>query len=219
MTFPFCAAKKIGMTQVFGEDGIAIPVTVLEFLPLTVTQLKTEEKDGYVAAQFGYLPAKEKHLSRAEQGHLADSSLFRHLKEGRLDSLDGVEVGKQQSLSEEDVPFSVGQAIAVSGVSIGKGFAGGTKRWGFSRGPMSHGSKSHRIPGSIGAGTTPGRVIKGKRMAGHMGARNTTLPGVSVVAIDAEKNVILVKGSVPGANGALVTLAPEKKPMRQSAAV
>lgn len=218
MTFPFVMTKKIGMTQVFGEDGVAIPVTVLEFLPLTVTQLKSEEKEGYNAIQLGYVAAKAKHLSKAEQGHLSEAGLFRYLKEGRVSSLEGFELGKSQTLSEEDLPFAAGQTIAVSGTSIGKGFAGGTKRWGFSRGPMSHGSKSHRIPGSIGAGTTPGRVIKGKHMAGHMGSKKATLTGLTVVAIDADKNVILVKGSVPGANGAMVMLAPENKPGRTVAA-
>ncbi len=203
------------MTQVFAEDGAAIPVTVLEYIPMTVTQLKTVEKDGYQAVQFGYLDAKAKHLSKPEQGHFAKNNvaLFRHLKEWRVDSLDGFELGQQFiELSEETLPFNIGDKISVRGTSKGKGFQGATKMWGFSRGPMSHGSKSHRIPGSIGPGTTPGRVLKGKKMARNMGNETVVTSGIEVVAIMPEQNAILVKGAVPGPNKGLITLFESRIP-------
>ena len=196
------------MTQVFDENGLAIPVTVIKVDPLTVTQVKTVDTDGYNAIQTGVVPAKEKHLTKAELGHFAKNKLenFRHLKEFRVDNPEAYEVGQKIDLSVlENV-----EKVDVTGKSVGKGFQGTVKRWNFSRGPMGHGSKNHREPGSIGAGTTPGRVIKGKRMAGNMGNEKVTITKLTVVKVDNENNLLLVKGSVPGPEGKLVTVVPSR---------
>ena len=201
-------AKKLGMTQVFDENGLAIPVTVIKVDPLTVTQVKTVDTDGYNAIQTGVVPAKEKHLTKAELGHFAKNKLenFRHLQEFRVDNPEAYEVGQKIDLSVlENV-----EKVDVTGKSVGKGFQGTVKRWNFSRGPMGHGSKNHREPGSIGAGTTPGRVIKGKRMAGNMGNEKVTITKLTVVKVDNENNLLLVKGSVPGPEGKLVTVVPSR---------
>lgn len=200
--------KKLGMTQVFDDKGLAIPVTVIKVDPIVVTQIKTVKTDGYDAIQVGTVAAKEKHLTKAQIGHLKKNKLenFRHLQEFRV---------------ENPQDFTVGQAIEVSiladtakvdvtGTSIGKGFQGTVKRWNFSRGPMGHGSKNHREPGSIGAGTTPGRVIKGKKMAGNMGNEKITTTKLKVVKVDSENSLILIKGSVPGPEGKLVTIKPSR---------
>ena len=161
--------KKLGMTQVFDEQGLAIPVTVIKVDPLTVTQVKTVDSDGYNAIQVGFEPAIEKHLTKAQIGHFAKNGLdnFRHLQEFRVENSSEYKVGQQIDLSIlENV-----EKVDVTGKSVGKGFQGTVKRWNFSRGPMGHGSKNHREPGSIGADTTPSRVIKGKRMAGNMGIK------------------------------------------------
>lgn len=200
--------KKLGMTQVFDEQGLAIPVTVLEVGPLTVTQVKTVDTDGYNAIQVGTVAAKEKHLTKAQIGHLAKNKLenFRHLQEFRVDNPEEFQVGQKIDLSVlENI-----KKVDVTGKSIGKGFQGTVKRWNFSRGPMAHGSKNHREPGSIGAGTTPGRVIKGKKMAGNMGNEQVTITKLSVVKIDNENNLLLIKGSVPGPEGKLVTVVPSR---------
>lgn len=200
--------KKLGMTQVFDENGLAIPVTVIKVEPLTVTQVKTVDTDGYNAIQTGVVPAKEKHLTKAEIGHFAKNKLenFRHLQEFRVDNPEAYEVGQKIDLS---VLENVAK-VDVTGKSVGKGFQGTVKRWNFSRGPMGHGSKNHREPGSIGAGTTPGRVIKGKRMAGNMGNERVTITKLAVVKVDNENNLLLVKGSVPGPEGKLVTVVPSR---------
>lgn len=200
--------KKLGMTQVFDENGLAIPVTVIKVEPLTVTQVKTVDTDGYNAIQAGVVPAKEKHLTKAEIGHFAKNKLenFRHLQEFRVDNPEAYEVGQKIDLS---VLENVAK-VDVTGKSVGKGFQGTVKRWNFSRGPMGHGSKNHREPGSIGAGTTPGRVIKGKRMAGNMGNERVTITKLTVVKVDNENNLLLVKGSVPGPEGKLVTVVPSR---------
>ncbi|UKI40661.1 MAG: 50S ribosomal protein L3 [Candidatus Melainabacteria bacterium] len=200
--------KKLGMTQVFDENGLAIPVTVIKVEPLTVTQVKTVDTDGYNAIQTGVVPAKEKHLTKAEIGHFAKNKLenFRHLQEFRVDNPEAYEVGQKIDLS---VLENVAK-VDVTGKSVGKGFQGTVKRWNFSRGPMGHGSKNHREPGSIGAGTTPGRVIKGKRMAGNMGNERVTITKLTVVKVDNENNLLLVKGSVPGPEGKLVTVVPSR---------
>lgn len=200
--------KKLGMTQVFDENGLAIPVTVIKVEPLTVTQVKTVDIDGYNAIQTGVVPAKEKHLTKAEIGHFAKNKLenFRHLQEFRVDNPEAYEVGQKIDLS---VLENVAK-VDVTGKSVGKGFQGTVKRWNFSRGPMGHGSKNHREPGSIGAGTTPGRVIKGKRMAGNMGNERVTITKLTVVKVDNENNLLLVKGSVPGPEGKLVTVVPSR---------
>ena len=200
--------EKLGMTQVFDEQGLAIPVTVIKVNPLTVTQVKTVDSDGYNAIQVGVVPAKEKHLTKAELGHFKKNGLenFRHLQEFRLDNPEAYTVGQKIDLSV----LTEGTKVDVTGTSIGKGFQGTVKRWNFGRGPMAHGSKNHREPGSIGAGTTPSRVIKGKRMAGNMGNERVTISKLKLVRVDAANNLILVKGSVPGCEGRLVTIVPTR---------
>lgn len=200
--------EKLGMTQVFDADGICIPVTVIKVDPLTVTQVKTLETDGYSAVQLGTKVTTPKHLTKAQLGHLAKNKLenFRHLQEFRVDNSGEYSVGQTVDLNIlENI-----EKVDVTGKSIGKGFQGTVKRHNFSRGPMAHGSKNHRAPGSIGAGTTPGRVYKGLNMAGNMGNETVTVTKLKVVKIDAEKNIILVKGSVPGPEGKLVTIKPSR---------
>ena len=200
--------KKLGMTQVFDEQGLAIPVTVIQVNPLTVTQVKTVDTDGYNAIQVGVEPAKEKHLTKAQIGHFAKNKLenFRYLQEFRVDDASSYTVGQKIGLS---VLENIAK-VDVTGKSIGKGFQGTVKRHNFSRGPMGHGSKNHREPGSIGAGTTPSRVIKGKRMAGNMGNERVTITKLSVVKVDNENSLLLIKGSVPGPEGKLVTVIPSR---------
>ena len=200
--------KKLGMTQVFDEQGLAIPVTVIQVNPLTVTQVKTVDTDGYNAIQVGVEPAKEKHLTKAQIGHFAKNKLenFRYLQEFRVDDATSYTVGQKIDLS---VLENIAK-VDVTGKSIGKGFQGTVKRHNFSRGPMGHGSKNHREPGSIGAGTTPSRVIKGKRMAGNMGNERVTISKLTVVKVDNENSLLLVKGSVPGPEGKLVTVVPSR---------
>jgi len=200
--------EKLGMTQVYDEQGLCIPVTVIKVDPLTVTQVKTVETDGYNAIQVGVVPAKEKHLTKAQIGHFKKNNLenFRHLQEFRVDNPADYQVGQKIDLSV----LNEISKVDVSGKSVGKGFQGTVKRHNFSRGPMGHGSKNHREPGSIGAGTTPGRVLKGKRMAGNMGNEKVTVSKLSVVKIVSDKNLLLVKGSVPGPEGKLVTVKPSR---------
>ncbi len=200
--------KKLGMTQVFDEQGLAIPVTVIQVNPLTVTQVKTVDTDGYNAIQVGVEPAKEKHLTKAQIGHFAKNNLenFRYLQEFRVDDASAYTVGQKIDLS---VLENIAK-VDVTGKSIGKGFQGTVKRHNFSRGPMGHGSKNHREPGSIGAGTTPSRVIKGKRMAGNMGNERVTISKLTVVKVDNENSLLLIKGSVPGPEGKLVTVVPSR---------
>ncbi|MBE9061479.1 50S ribosomal protein L3 [cf. Phormidesmis sp. LEGE 11477] len=197
---------KLGMTQVFDETGNAIPVTVIQAGPCVVTQIKTEQTDGYASVQIGYGEVKEKALNRPKLGHLKKSgaSPVRHLREYRVSDTGEFELG--QTLAADR--FEAGQAIDVSGISIGKGFAGNQKRNNFRRGPMSHGSKNHRAPGSTGAGTTPGRVYPGKKMAGRMGNEKVTVRKLSVVRVDSDHNLLLVKGGVPGKAGSLLSIAP-----------
>ena len=200
--------KKLGMTQIFNEEGLAIPVTVIKVDTTVVTQVKTVEKDGYNAIQVGTIPAKEKHLTKAEIGHFKKNGLdnYRHLQEFRVDNVADYTVGQVIDLSV----LNDTQKVDVTGTSIGKGFQGTVKRWNFSRGPMAHGSKNHRAPGSIGAGTTPSRVIKGKRMAGNMGNERVTISKLKLVKVDNENGLVLVKGSVPGCEGRLVTIVPSR---------
>ena len=200
--------EKLGMTQVYDEQGLCIPVTVIKVEPLTVTQVKTVETDGYNAIQVGVVPAKEKHLTKAQIGHFKKNNLenFRHLQEFRVDNPADYTVGQKIDLGV----LSEISKVDVSGKSIGKGFQGTVKRHNFGRGPMGHGSKNHRTPGSIGAGTTPGRIYKGKRMAGNMGNEKVTVSKLSVVKIISDKNLLLVKGSVPGPEGKLVTIKPSR---------
>ena len=197
------------MTQVFDEDGSVIPVTVVELLPMTVTQVKTIEKDGYTAVQVGITPAKEKHLSRPKQGHFTKNNLplFRTIREFRMDDVSGYSVGDTVTLDD----LKSAEKVSVVGHSIGKGFQGRIKRWNQHRGPMSHGSKSHRITGSIGAGTTPGRVVPGKKMPGNMGNERVTVKGLRLVKVYDDRPIVLVKGAIPGVEQSLVTLCPMSK--------
>ena len=194
--------KKVGMTQIFDETGMVIPVTVIEAGPCTVTQVKTVETDGYNSIQLGYGEVKEKRVNKPLKGHFQKSKLAlkKHLREFRTDDLADVKVGDEIKL---DV-FEAGDKIDVQGTSKGKGFQGVIKRHGQSRGPMGHGSMYHRRPGSMGSTSTPGRVFKGKKLPGHMGRVTITIQNLDVVKVDMDKNVILVKGSVPGAKGAIL---------------
>lgn len=195
--------RKIEMTQVFDESGRQIACTVLEAEPAVVARIKSTESDGYVAAQIGYGVARANAITKPVAGqnkHLPSTP--RRFKEERMDSLDGVEVGQEISLSGV---LQAGDVIKAQGWSKGKGFQGGVRRWGFAGGPKTHGqSDRHRAPGSIGAGTSPGRVWKGKHMAGHMGNRKVTTRGLQIVSV--EGNRVLVKGAVPGAKQSLVLL-------------
>ena len=206
---------KVGMTQIFNEEGLAIPVTVIKVDETVVTQVKTVETDGYNAIQVGTIPAKEKHLTKAEMGHFKKNNLsnYRHLQEFRVDNPQDYKVGDKIELSVLDNV----EKVDVTGKSIGKGFQGTVKRWNFGRGPMAHGSKNHREPGSIGAGTTPSRVIKGKRMAGNMGNERVTITKLKLVKVDADNGLVLVKGSVPGCEGRLVTIVPTRTKWNQQA--
>ncbi|MCL1843530.1 MAG: 50S ribosomal protein L3 [Defluviitaleaceae bacterium] len=200
-------ARKLGMTQIFSENGQMIPVTVLEAGPCIVVQKKTVEKDGYAALQVGFGEIREKLVNKPVKGHFAahlgaNAAPKRILKELRLDDCDAYEVGAE---IKADM-FSAGDYVDVSGTSKGKGFQGAIKRHNMHRGPMTHGSKYHRGHGSMGPGTTPGKVRKGKKLPGHMGAAATTIQNIEVVRVDAEKNLILVRGAVPGIRGALVTI-------------
>jgi len=194
--------RKIGMTQVFSEDGLVIPVTVIEAGPCTVVQKKTMETDGYEAIQVGFREVKEARVNKPEKGHFAKAGvgLKRVLREFRLEDISTYEVGSE---IKADV-FAVGDKVDVSGTSKGKGTQGPISRHGHSRGPMTHGSKYHRGGGSLGAGTSPGKVFKGMKMAGKTGNKNVTVQNLEIVRADAEKNLLLVKGAVPGPKGSLV---------------
>ncbi|MBD2137430.1 50S ribosomal protein L3 [Anabaena sp. FACHB-1237] len=200
---------KLGMTQIFDEAGVSIPITVVQAGPCTVTQVKTKQTDGYSAIQVAYGEVKPKALNKPMLGHLAKSQSpsLRHLNEYRTDSSGDYALGQQ---IKADI-FTDGQIVDVIGTSIGRGFAGNQKRNNFGRGPMSHGSKNHRAPGSIGAGTTPGRVYPGKRMAGRLGGTRVTIRKLTVVKVDLERNLLLIKGAIPGKPGALVNIVPAKK--------
>lgn len=202
-------AKKVGMTQVFTETGSLIPVTVLEAGPCVVVQKKTIENDGYSAIQVGYVDAKAKLVTKPEKGHFdkAGVTAKKYLKEFRLEDAETFEIGAE---IKADV-FTAGDKVDVSGVSKGKGFQGAIKRHGQSRGPMAHGSKYHRALGSLSSGTTPGRVKKGKKMPGHMGTVNITIQNLEIVRSDADKNLILVKGAVPGPKGAILVIKDSVK--------
>ena len=195
--------KKIGMTQIFDENGYVIPVTVIEAGPCTVAQVKSVETDGYNAVQLGFGEVKDKHINKPEKGHFAKSKLSakKHLREFKVEEAD-VKVGDEV---KADV-FTAGDKIDVQGTTKGKGFQGVIKRHGQSRGPMGHGSMYHRRPGSMGSTSTPGRVFKGKKLPGHMGRVTITIQNLDVVRVDMDKNVILLKGSVPGAKGSILKI-------------
>ena len=196
--------KKVGMTQIFDESGKVIPVTVIEAGPCTIAQVKTVETDGYNAVQLGFGDVKERKVNKPEKGHFAKAGVTpkKHLREFRVDSVEGLTVGNEL---KADV-FAAGDRVDVQGTSKGKGFQGVIKRHGQSRGPMGHGSMYHRRPGSMGPTSTPGRVFKGKKLPGHMGVETVTIQNLDVVAVDMDKNVILVKGSVPGVKGAILKI-------------
>jgi large subunit ribosomal protein L3 len=199
--------NKIGMTQIFDESGNIIPVTILKVGPCVVTQVKTVLKDGYNSIQIGYGKISSKSLTQPELGHLQKSNIqpLKYLKEFRVnDNLDGFEIGQILNVDS----FSVGQLINIRGKSIGKGFSGLQKRHNFARGPMTHGSKNHRAPGSIGMGTTPGRVLPGKKMAGQLGNKVTTIKKLKVIQTNSDENILVVKGSVPGKPGNLLSIMP-----------
>ena len=200
---------KVGMTQIFGEDGVLIPVTVLEAGPVVVTQVKTVENDGYSAVQVGFGDIRETLVNKPLKGHFAKAGVpvKRYLKEFRLENAEEYAVGQE---IKADV-FAAGDKIDVTATSKGKGFQGATKRHGLSRGPMAHGSKYHRHAGSNGACSDPSKVFKGKKMAGHMGSVKVTVQNLEVVRVDAEKNLILVKGAVPGPKKAMVMLKESVK--------
>jgi large subunit ribosomal protein L3 len=199
--------KKLGMTQVFREDGSVVPVTVIAAGPCKVTAVRDAERDGYAAVQLAFDEVGEGKLSKAELGHLkkAGAAPMRHLVEFRDEDL-GAEDGEGPKVGDDVTveSFEAGQKVKVSGISIGKGFQGGIKRHNFSRGPVTHGSHNVRAPGSIGASAFPARVFKGMRMPGQMGNKRTTQKGLEVAEVDAERNLLLVKGSVPGSRNAVV---------------
>ncbi|MCL2603475.1 MAG: 50S ribosomal protein L3 [Defluviitaleaceae bacterium] len=200
-------AKKLGMTQIFSEDGTVIPVTVLEAGPCLVVQRKTAEKDGYAALQVGFGDVKVKQTNKPRRGHFearvgVNTAPRKVLRELKLDDCDAFEVGTEIKADF----FAAGDAVDISSISKGKGFQGSIKRHGQTRGPLTHGSKYHRGPGALAAGTTPGKVRKGRKLPGHMGARNITVQNLEVIRADGEKNLLLVKGAIPGVKGALVTV-------------
>ncbi|MFP4393626.1 MAG: 50S ribosomal protein L3 [Anaerolineales bacterium] len=202
--------KKVGMTQVFQEDGSAVPVTVIEAGPCYVTQVRTEERDGYRAVQLGYELAKEKHLTKGQLGHLdqAGVSPLRYLREIRIREDEAFELGQEVLV---DI-FEPGERVDVVGKSKGRGFAGVVKRYGFAGGPKTHGqSDRHRAPGSIGACASPGRVWKGQRMPGRMGGKRVTSQNIEVVLVDPDRNLLAVKGSVPGPKGGFVIVKEARK--------
>jgi large subunit ribosomal protein L3 len=197
--------NKIGMTQIFDDSGNIIPVTILKIGPCVITQIKTVLTDGYNAIQVGYGSVPSKYLTQPELGHLQKSNIqpLKYLKEFRVTNPEEFTVG--QILNVES--FSTGQLINITGKSNGKGFSGLQKRHNFSRGPMTHGSKNHRAPGSIGMGTYPGRVLPGKRMAGQLGNKITHIKKLKIIQINNDENILVVKGSVPGKPGNLLSIA------------
>ena len=196
--------KKIGMTQVFTEDGQLIPVSVIQAGPCQVVQKKTEEVDGYTAVQVGYEDKKERRANKPEKGHFqkANVPVKKYLKEFKLDNAEELNVGDELTVEQ----FADGDVLDVTGTSKGHGFAGTIKRWGTHRGPMTHGSHYHRGPGSLGACSDPSRVFKGKKMPGHYGVVKVTIQNLDLVKIDKERNLLLVKGSIPGPKGGLVVV-------------
>ena len=201
-------AKKVGMTQIFDESGTILPVTILKIGLCKVSQIKTVTTDGYNAVQVAYDEQKLEKLNRPTVGHLkkAGNSGFRSFGEFRVSEPEDFKLGQ---IIKADT-FSAGQKVRVTGKSIGKGFAGNQKRHNFSRGPMTHGSKNHRLPGSIGAGSTPGRVYPGKKMAGQLGGGTVTLKNSEVLYVNSEDNILVLKGSVPGKKNTILKIQPQK---------
>lgn len=198
--------RKLGMTQIFRDNGKAEAVTVVEAGPCVVVQVKTEAKESYNAAQLGFGRAKK--LKSPQRGHLKELGDFKYLREFRLDDTEGIKVGDSVDVSL----FQAGDLVDVTGISKGKGFAGTVKRYGFAGGPKTHGqSDRHRAPGSIGAGTSPGRVFKGTRMSGHMGNERVTIRKLEVLKTDPERNLLLIRGAVPGAKNGLLLIGKSRK--------
>ena len=198
--------NKIGMTQIFDDSGNIIPVTILKVGPCIVTQIKTEAKDGYNAIQVGYSTVSNKTLTQPELGHLQKSNIsaLKYLKEFRVTDITEFEVGQVLNVDL----LSSGQLVNIKGKTIGKGFSGLQKRHNFTRGPMTHGSKNHRAPGSIGMGTTPGRVLPGKKMSGQLGNKLTTIKKLQIIQVNSDENILVIKGSVPGKPGNLLSIIP-----------
>lgn len=200
--------NKIGMTQIFDESGNIVPVTILKVGPCVVTQVKSTLKDGYNSIQIGYGNVSSKVLNQPKLGHLQKSNIqpLKYLKEFRLNNIDEFELGQVLKVDT----FTTGQLVNIRGKSIGKGFSGLQKRHNFTRGPMTHGSKNHRAPGSIGMGTTPGRVLPGKKMAGQLGNKMITIKKLKVIQTNVNENILVVKGSVPGKPGNLLSIVPSE---------
>lgn len=200
---------KIGMTQVFNNTGTAIPVTILKLGPCFITYIKTKTSDDYDAIQIGYLEVNKNKLTKAQLGHLKTNNLpsLKYLKEYKISSFKELKIGQKITTEE----LKIGDLIDISGKSIGKGFSGYQKKHNFTRGPMSHGSKNHRRPGSIGAGTTPGRVFPGKKMAGRLGGGEVTIKNLEIIDINKDNHLILVKGSIPGKSGNIISIKKNKK--------
>jgi large subunit ribosomal protein L3 len=200
--------NKIGMTQIFDESGNIIPVTILKVGPCVITQIKTKSKEGYDSVQIGYGNVSSKTLTQSQLGHLQKSNLkpLKYLKEFRVNENEKVEIGQSLTIDL----FQLGQRVNIRGKTIGKGFSGLQKRHNFTRGPMTHGSKNHKAPGSIGMGTTPGRVLPGKRMSGQLGNTFTTVKKLKIIQINNEENILVIKGSVPGKPGNLVAISPSE---------
>lgn len=198
--------NKIGMTQIFDESGNIIPVTILKVGPCVVTQVKTKAKDGYNSIQVGYSNVSKKSLTGPELGHLRKSDIqpLKYLKEFPVEDPTKFEVGQVLKVDR----FEPEQLVNIKGKTIGKGFSGLQKRHNFARGPMTHGSKNHRAPGSIGMGTTPGRVLPGKKMAGQLGNKVATIQKLKIIQLNLEENILVIKGSVPGKPGNLLSIVP-----------
>lgn len=200
--------NKIGMTQIFDESGNVIPVTILKVGPCIITQIKTQLNDGYNSIQIGYGNVSSKKLTQPELGHLNKFEIqpLRYLKEFRLQNNEDFKIGQVLNVDS----FAPGQFVNIRGKSIGKGFSGLQKRYNFARGPMTHGSKNHRAPGSIGMGTTPGRVLPGKKMAGQVGNQIATIRNLKIIQINSKENILVIKGAVPGKPGNLLSIVPSE---------
>ncbi|MBW4827011.1 MAG: 50S ribosomal protein L3 [Clostridiaceae bacterium] len=201
--------KKIGMTQIFDENGVVTPVTVVEAGPVKIVQKKSLEKDGYNSIQVGYVDVKENRVNKPSKGHFdkAQVEYKKYLREFKVENSDEYEIGQE---IKADI-FELGNRVDVSGISKGKGTQGPIKRHGHGRGPETHGSKYHRAPGAMAAAAYPGRVFKGKKLAGHMGNERVTVQNLEIVKVDAEKNLLLIKGAVPGPKGGLLTIKESVK--------
>lgn len=201
--------RKVGMTQLFSGHGEAIPITVIEAGPCSVVQIKNKERDGYHTLQLGFLPKKMNRANKPLRGHFkkANTGAFYFLKEFEVDDANTHQVGEEINLEI----FQVGQKVTVTGISKGKGFSGTIKRWGFSGGPASHGSTTHRAPGSIGSSAYPSRVFKGKKLPGRQGAATVTVENLEIVDRQVEKNLLFIKGAVPGGKNGMLLIKPSKK--------